>query len=55
MWKEIGDFIVTNWLNVLLIVIGASTFFIYWTQERRKTSEAGSLSIMKVEDLQKRI
>lgn len=55
MWKEIGDFIVTNWLNILLVVVGASAFFIYWAQERRKVSEAASLIIMQVEDLQKRI
>lgn len=55
MWKEIGDFIVTNWLNILLVVVGASAFFIYWAQERRKVSEAASLIVMQVEDLQKRI
>lgn len=55
MWKEIGDFIGANWINILLVVVGASAFFIYWIQERRKVSEAASLIVMQVEDLQKRI
>lgn len=37
------------------IVVGASAFYIYWAQERRKVSEAASLIVMQVEDLQKRI
>lgn len=45
----------TNLLDILLVVVGASAFFIYWAQERRKVSEAASLIIMQVEDLQKRI
>lgn len=55
MWREIGKFISTNWLNILLVIVGASAFFIYWAQERRKVSEAASLIVMQVEDLQKRI
>lgn len=55
MWREIGGFISINWLNILLVVVGASAFFIYWVQERRKVSEAASLIVMQVEDLQKRI
>lgn len=55
MWREIGGFISKNWLNILLVVVGASAFFIYWVQERRKVSEAASLIVMQVEDLQKRI
>lgn len=55
MGREIGEFISTNWLDILLVVVGASAFYIYWAQERRKVSEAASLIIMQVEDLQKRI
>ena len=55
MWKEIGNFIGTNWLNILLVVVGASAFFVYLAQERRKVSEAASLIVMQVEDLQQRI
>ena len=55
MWREIGEFISTNWLDILLVVVGASAFFIYWAQERRKVSEAASLIVMQVEDLQKRM
>lgn len=55
MWKEIVNFIGTNWLDILLVLVGLSAFFIYFVQERRKVSEAASLIIMQVEDLQKRI
>lgn len=55
MWKEIERFVCINWLNILLVVVGASAFFVYWAQERRKVSEAASLIIMQIEDLQKRI
>ena len=50
-----GGFISTNWLDILLVIVGASAFFIYWAQERRKVSEAASLIVMQVEDLLKRI
>lgn len=55
MWKEIVEFINTNWLNILLVLVGTSAFFIYWAQERRKVSEAASLIVMQVEDLQKQM
>lgn len=55
MWEEIGKFLCKNWLNVLLVIVGASAFIVYWEQERRKISEAASLIIMQVEDLQKRM
>ena len=55
MWEKVGEFICSNWLNILLVVVGASAFFIYWAQERRKVSEAASLIVMQVEDLQKRV
>lgn len=51
MWKEIVNFIGTNWLDILLVLVGLSAFFIYFVQERRKVSEAASLIIMQVEDL----
>ena len=55
MWKEIVNFIGTNWLDILLVLVGLSAFFVFFVQERRKVSEAASLIIMQVEDLQKRI
>ena len=55
MWDEFVEFVCVNWLNILLVVVGASAFFVYWAQERRKISEAASLIIMQIEDLQKRI
>lgn len=51
MWK----FITENWLDILLVIVGASAFVTYILQERRKYSEAASLIILQVENLQKRI
>lgn len=48
-------FISDNWIDILLVIVGASAFFIYWTQERRKISEAASLIVLQVEELQKNI
>lgn len=52
---NIVAFISENWLDILLVIVGASAFVIYWLQERRKVSEAASLIIMQIEDLHKRI
>lgn len=55
MLNEIEAFLIKNWSNLSLIVVGCSAFFIYWIKERRKCSEAASLIIMQVEELHKRI
>ena len=55
MWEKICIFITENWLNLLLAIGGLSAFFIYISQEKRKVSDAASLIILQVEDLQKRI
>lgn len=55
MWETVIKFLQINWLDVLLVLVGASALLIYWLQERRKISEAASLIVMQVEDLQKRI
>lgn len=55
MWDKIVEFLYENWLNVLLVIVGASAFITYWLQGRRKISEAASLIVMQVEDLQKRM
>lgn len=52
---NIVAFISENWLDILLVIVGASAFVIYWLQERRKVSETASLIIMQIEDLHKRI
>ena len=53
MWNKIGEFLTINWLNILLVVVGGFALLIYWLQERRKVSEAASLIVMQIEDLQK--
>jgi len=55
MWTNISNFINENWLDILLVIVGASAFIIYWVQERHKISEAASLIVLQVEELQTRI
>lgn len=55
MWEKPIQFIGSNWLDLSLILVGASALAVYWLQERRKVSEAASLIVLQVEDLQKRI
>lgn len=52
MWTNVANFVSANWIDILLIVVGASAFIIYWVQERRKISEAASLIVLQVEELQ---
>lgn len=52
MWANITNFISENWIDILLVIVGASAFIIYWVQERRKISEAASLIVLQVEELQ---
>ena len=44
-----------EWGNLLLTLVGLSAIGVYWFQERRKVSEAASLIILQVNDLQKRL
>ena len=55
MWEKAIELIFSNLIDILLVIVGGSALFIYWVQERRKVSEAASLIIMQIEDLQKRI
>ncbi|MBQ4618390.1 MAG: hypothetical protein IJB25_00710 [Clostridia bacterium] len=55
MFKKVLTFLSANWIDVALILVGLSALLIYWIQERRKVSEAASLIVMQVEDLQKRL
>ncbi len=55
MWNKIFVFLCENWLNLLLVIVGTSAFITYWLQGRRKISEAASLIVMQIEDLQKRM
>ena len=52
MWANIANFVSKNWIDILLVIVGASAFIIYWVQERRKISEAASLIVLQVEELQ---
>lgn len=53
--KNLFMFVSENLLDILLVIVGASVFVIYFLQERRKLSEAASLIIMQIEELQKNI
>lgn len=49
------DFLSKNWVNLSLIFVGASALIIYILQERRKITEAASLVILQIDELQERI
>lgn len=42
-------------LDIALVIVGGFVLLIYWLQERRKISEAASLIIIQVDDMQKRM
>ena len=48
-------FLSANWVNILLIVVGTFALLIYVLQERRKVTEAASLVILQIDELQDRI
>lgn len=53
MLNEIKTFLVGNWLDLLLVIVGALAFLTYILQERNRKSEAASLIVLQVEGLQK--
>ena len=55
MWETFIQFISANLLDILLVVVGASAFAVYKLQERRKISDAASLIVLQVNDLQERL
>lgn len=55
MWSEIISLFWSNLKDILLIGVGFVALVVYVIQERRKVSEAASLIILQIEDLQKRI
>lgn len=55
MMGKMIDLFKNNLKDILLIGVGFVALVVYFIQERRKVSEAASLIVMQVEDLQKRI
>ena len=55
MWQNIIHFISTNLLDILLVVVGASAFAVYKLQESRKISDAASLIVLQINDLQEKL
>lgn len=55
MNKSVLDFICTNWVNLLLIIVGTFALLTYILQERRKVTEAASLVLLQIDELQDRI
>lgn len=53
--RIVCEFLITHWLDLLLVVVGASAFITYILQERRKISEAATLVISQIEDIKKRM
>ena len=55
MWERFIQFISANLLDILLVIVGASAFAVYKLQERRKISDAASLIVLQVNDLQEKL
>ncbi len=50
-----GKFILENWGDILLIIVGSSALAIYILQERKKKIDAASLIVLQVEEFQERL
>lgn len=48
-------FLSENWVDILLIIVGTLALVIYILQERRKVTEAASLVVQQIGELQERI
>lgn len=51
----IWNFIVENWVNLLLVVVTSFVLVVYLLQERKKVTEAASLIKIQIDELQKGI
>lgn len=49
------DFLISNWNNLLLILVGSFALLVYWLQARRKETDAASLILVQIDELQERI
>ena len=49
------EFLLKNWVNLLLIVVGAFALLVYVLQERKKVSEAASLIKLQIDEIQEGI
>ena len=55
MCKTIIEFLRYNWINLALIIVGSLALVIYVLQERRKVTEAASLIVLQIDEIQDRI
>lgn len=51
----IKEFLFGNWASLMLIIVGASALLVYILQERKKETEAASVVIQQIDELQERI
>ncbi len=49
------DFVVDNWVNLLLIFVGAAGFITYFWQDRCRKREAAALIITQIEELKEKL
>ena len=49
------DFIVKNWVNMCLVIVGAFALVIYILQERRKKIDAASLIVLQIDEVQEKL
>lgn len=49
------DFLRVNWVNILLIIVGASAIFVYIWQEREREKDYASMIVLQIDELQERM
>ncbi len=49
------NFLKSNWVNILLIIVGTFALVIYILQERRKKIDAASLIVLQIDEVLKRL
>ena len=55
MLLSILSFLSRNWVNLLLILVGTVALLVYILQERKKETEAASLIVQQIDELQDRL
>lgn len=49
------NFLLANWVNMALIIVGTSAIFVYIWQERGKTKDYASMIVLQIDELQERM
>lgn len=52
MIKDLIEFIELNWIDLSLIIVGASAIILYWVGERKKLSDKAALIVNQIDHLE---